>query len=550
MQGEVLQQRKSHMKKLFLIILGAVSIAANAQAPTKEVSSNITSNTTFYSDTIYILRGIVKVINNATLTIQPGTIVKGGTNPQDNSAKTALFIQMGSKLNAIGTKTRPIVFTSNKAAGDRDFGDWGGIVIYGNAPTNQPSAQYEGGIVDSTVFGGNNVGHDAGTLKYVRIEFAGYPFVDDKELNSLTLCGVGNGTTISYVQTSYNNDDAFEWFGGTVNCDHLFAFRTNDDDFDVDWGFSGKVQFGVSVADKDVADKSTKNGFEVDNDANSSNLSPRTSAVFSNMTVIGAYETKSFNDATTFHGRGAHLRRNSAISVFNSIWMGWKEGIRMDAQATLDQFLANDTAFLENNIIAGCKTDLVVAGGADSTQFSNYYRNASRNNRFLSENTDVMITAPYGYATANFLPQNGSPALTGASFGNSKLTGFETVTYVGAFGTDNWLADWTELDPVNADYSEPIGASVKNVETILNTNVYPNPAKENITIEFDLLDNSLVTVNVTDITGKVVKVIANTNVFAGSQLFTANVSDLNTGIYFINIRTTQGMTTIKTVVNR
>ncbi|HYG15400.1 MAG TPA: hypothetical protein VEC12_06560, partial [Bacteroidia bacterium] len=372
------------MKRLSLTVIGLLFCVITFAQTTKQtvlVDANITANTTWTADKIYLLKGIIRVTNGTVLTIEPGTVVKGGP-AADGSNATCLVIEQGGRINAIGTTDKPIVFTSAQPKGQRSYGDWGGIVIFGKAPVNKTNPQYEGGVVPGT-YGGADAADNSGTLKYCRIEFAGYPFEQDRELNSLTMCGVGSGTTIEYVQNSYNNDDAFEWFGGTVNANHLIAFRTNDDDWDVDQGYSGKVQFGVSLCDVDVADVSTKNGFEVDNDAGGTTETPKTAAVFSNMTVIGAYTTKA-DSRSSLHGRGAHLRRNNEISVFNSVIMGWKEGIRMDGINTFDNFTGGN-GNLMNNIIAGSVADLNVAAGVDLTAFTTYINTVANGNRVLVE---------------------------------------------------------------------------------------------------------------------------------------------------------------------
>ena len=182
----------------------------------------------------YLLKGWVYIAKGAELTIEPGTIIKG-----DKQTKAALIAERGGKLIAKGTASEPIVFTSEEAAGSRKPGDWGGIILCGNARNNQTDMQIEGG--PRTHHGGNDDADNSGVLSYVRIEFAGYPFQKDKEINGLTFGSVGSGTQIDHVQVSYSNDDSFEWFGGTVNCKYLVAYKGWDDDFDTDNGFSGKV---------------------------------------------------------------------------------------------------------------------------------------------------------------------------------------------------------------------------------------------------------------------------------------------------------------------
>jgi hypothetical protein len=144
----------------------------------------------------------------------------------------------------------------------------------------------------------------------------------DKEINGLTFGGVGSQTIVDYVQVSYSNDDAFEWFGGTVNCKHLIAFKTLDDDFDTDNGFSGKVQFGISLRDSTVADISRSEAFESDNNASGGSIAPQTAPVFSNMTVMGPRAILS-NIGNSLYVWGAQIRRNSSMSLCNSIIMGY-----------------------------------------------------------------------------------------------------------------------------------------------------------------------------------------------------------------------------------
>lgn len=213
------------------------------------VSGDITSDTRWYEQAEYNLSGFVYVKNNATLTIEPGTIIKGVSN-----TKATLIIERGSKIMAAGTAEKPIVFTSDKAPGQRATGDWGGIVIAGNAKTNKHDdgtgiGIAEGGI--GTKYGGNDDNDNSGVLQFVRIEFPGIPLTStaNSEINGLTLYSVGMGTTIDHIQVSYSGDDSFEWFGGNVNMKYLVALGGLDDGFDTDNGFSGKIQFGLIIQD-------------------------------------------------------------------------------------------------------------------------------------------------------------------------------------------------------------------------------------------------------------------------------------------------------------
>ncbi len=169
---------------------------------------------------VYFLQGWTYVKSGATLTIEPGTIIRG-----DKINKAAIIVEPGGKLIAEGTPAAPIVFTSNQTAGSRNYGDWGGIILCGNAVINVTggTAVIEGGV--GTVYGGTNDNDNSGIMKYVRIEFPGIAFQPNNEINGLTFGGVGDGTTIDYVQVSYSGDDSYEWFGGFVNAKHLVAHR-------------------------------------------------------------------------------------------------------------------------------------------------------------------------------------------------------------------------------------------------------------------------------------------------------------------------------------
>jgi hypothetical protein len=206
----------------------------------------------------------------------------------------------------MGTAAKPIVFTSGKAVGQRNPGDWGGIIILGKAKTNRSTEPtIEGGVGKN--FGGTVDNDNSGTLKYVRIEFAGIASQPNSEINGLTLGGVGSGTTIEYVQVAYGNDDAFEIFGGTVNAKYLVAYATADDDFDFDFGYSGRIQFGVALRDPSVVDPGDAgNGIECDNDGTGTNATPATRPVLSNFTFVGPNVD---NTASKNHNYANRFRR-------------------------------------------------------------------------------------------------------------------------------------------------------------------------------------------------------------------------------------------------
>ena len=306
------------MKKALLLIAFLVAVISGINAQIV-VSGNISTNTTWTKNNVYLLQGFVYVKSGAVLTIEPGTVIKG-----DKTTKGSLIVTRGAKLIADGTSAEPIVFTSNEAA--PTYGDWGGIILLGNSTNNgtfqgQAGVQeIEGGVNNAEgdgLHGGSDPADNSGILRYVRIEYPGIAFQPNSEINGLTMGSVGSGTTIEYVQVAYSGDDSFEWFGGTVNCKYLIAYRGLDDDFDADFGYSGKVQFGLAVRDPQIADQSGSNGFEVDNDAQGSANTPKTKATFSNITVLGPNGTVASN-----YRRASHLRRNSEPGIFNSVFVG------------------------------------------------------------------------------------------------------------------------------------------------------------------------------------------------------------------------------------
>jgi hypothetical protein len=428
----------------------------NGNRETITLSGNITQNMTLKAQNRYMLNGFVYVKEGATLTIEPGTVIMGVLN-----TKAALIIERGAKIMAEGTREKPIVFTSAKPPGERTYGDWGGIIVCGRAPINVPGneAVVEGGT--NALFGGNDPNDNSGVIKYVRIEFCGIEFVTFQEINGLTLAGVGNQTVVEYVQVSYSGDDAFECFGGTVNAKHLVAFRTWDDDFDTDLGYTGKMQFLVGVRDPFQADVSNSNGIESDNDPNGTASQPNTRPIYSNLSLFGPLPDESFtNRYDTQHRRGLWIQNRSKASVFNSVVAGWPVGLQIDGRYTAESARNGEIVF-QNNLLAGVRKDEAHYGfyySIPSSQFD--IRTWARDNATgvdtFNRNAELKIADPFNLDGPNPLPLEGSPALTDAKFDHPLLNDpfFEKVNYRGAFGNDDWTAGWTNWNPVSTDYSK------------------------------------------------------------------------------------------------
>lgn len=429
----------------------------------------------------YVLKGWVYIAEGAELTLSPGTVIKG-----DKRTKASLIVERGGKLIAQGTASEPIVFTSAEPKGQRRPGDWGGLIICGKAPNNAGEAQIEGG--PRTKHGGNVANDNSGVLSYVRVEFAGYPFETDKEINGITFGSVGNGTKVDHVQVSYSNDDSFEWFGGTVNCKNLVAFRGWDDDFDTDNGYSGTVQYGLVLRDSRLADKSQSNGFESDNDASGSTASPFTSALFSNITFVGPkavddqfQNTNDYiNGGNMFPNNGSGLgrfqaamqiRRGSRLNCINSIAYGFPIGLILDGekgdtqeQATNGNLRLQNLWFANMDITGSDANKLyedVLVTGYDSNKkpikdptkpsFSTTFFQSQQGNQVFADASSWMLQ-PLSPLNVNILPGVASPLLTAASFSGVSDSQLDKVGFIGAFGTENWTNGWTNFDPQNADY--------------------------------------------------------------------------------------------------
>ena len=448
-----------------------------------DVEGVIKTNTTWTKDKIYRLKGYVRVgeeptfgnfTETDTLTIQAGTVIIG-----DKATKGTLIVQRGSKLIAEGTAAEPIVFTSAEGVGSRSPGDWGGVVICGKAPNNLTGiAELEGGY--KGFHGGSDANDNSGSLKYVRIEYAGIPLNPNQEINSLTMGSVGSGTKIEYIMASFGLDDSFEWFGGTVNCKYLIAYKGTDDDFDMDNGYSGTIQFGLGYRDGNLADVSGSNGFEIDNDAAGSNLAPFTAATLVNFSIIGA-KGKSSDYLDANFQNGAQLRRNAKVKVYNTFMTGYPAGLYIDSQrGAAKTNAANGELVVKNMVIAGTNgwgptgftslnsglygfgvpvvdEEQIARTGAAGTvatrpieigagvKASDWFK-AIAGNKTLTSTANTGISAALWSARPTLTLTTGtSESLIGTAL--PSLPNTEATDFVGAFKGTDWTAGWAEFSP-------------------------------------------------------------------------------------------------------
>jgi hypothetical protein len=473
--------------------------------PTVTISANITTNTTWTAANTYALGGQIYVNNNATLTIEPGVVIAS------NVAGAGLFITKGAKLIAEGTASSPIVFTSGNTVGNRARGNWGGVILLGKGSYNiNNGINYIEGIANSTdtQFGGGATPDDndsSGSLKYVRIEYAGFTYGaagSNTEINGLTMGACGKGTKIDYVQVSYANDDSFEWFGGAVDCSHLVAFNGLDDDFDSDNGFSGKVQFCLAIKQPAAADTSDSNCFESDNNSTSEAGTSFTRGIFSNCTLVGPTYRATLPSGGTLnvrHRRGAHLRRNTQLQIHNSIFMDFVDGVVLDG-ATTQTNATNNTLKFRSNIIAGTvPAKVVVAASPTTYDVATWF--SSNNNTSQTASTGL-LTAPYNeangsqYTGLDYRPAIGSIALTGADFATLATDKFAT----------------------NAEFS---------------LKVYPNPSANSFKLNYISSSDENVKVSAYDLTGRLLE---SRNVEYSDINNQEIGNSYNTGVYIVVLK--------------
>ena len=397
------------------------------------VSGVINTNMTWSASNEYHLNGKVYVSGGATLTIQPGTKIVGLYNDVPAKA-SALVITRNGKINAAGTASNPIVMTAE--SNHQYPGGWGGFVVLGNAPINQTNNPVIEGIESDELpadvdihYGGSNANDNSGTIQYVRVEYAGANVSQDNELNSFTFGGVGAGTTFDHCQAYYGEDDAFEFFGGTINGKYLVSTSTHDDAFDFDFGYTGKLQFLVATVDANSTYYTKDpNGIECDNDSKGTSLTPFTHPTISNLTIVGTADGKVAKSAMS-DGKSmkscANFRRNCQFTLANSILYGYPTGILCET--------SNSYVF-KNNVVNGV-----------STNFSGITADAT--NTAAASVDAIGLTSPWGaYKSQTNLRPIAAPALSGADFGG--LDSWFTVTsYKGAIppttGGANWMMQGT-----------------------------------------------------------------------------------------------------------
>jgi hypothetical protein len=391
------------------------------------LSGTITQDTTLTSDNEYLLRGGVFVgddQNETILTIEPGTKIYG-----ESSTKGMLVIRRHSKINAAGTASDPIIFTSDKAEGSRNRSDWGGLIINGLAPLNSGDSAYgEGG---TGYYGGDNPNDNSGTLRYVRVEFAGREISPENELNGIAFQGVGSGTTVDYVQVHMNKDDGIEFFGGTCNIKHAVLTGIADDCFDYTDGWTGKAQFIVAQQYGDDADQ----GMECDNNGEDNTAEPYSNPQIYNFTLIGDPNGPESDI-------GMLLREGTKGEWYNGIIMGFGDcGLDIDHEQTFLNAASGE--LIVDNCIFYSNTESFSEDDLPDFSEEAFARDSMDNNLEVTSNP---VVDGYNTSSPDFRPQNDALSHTVATPPNDGF--FDTsVDYIGGVGPDNnWTQGWITTD--------------------------------------------------------------------------------------------------------
>lgn len=403
---------------------------------TVEVSGAITTNTTWQASKAYRLRDFVAV-RNATLTVEPGTVIYGG------DPRATLFITRGAKIVADGTAMRPIIFTSPNRVGRRAQRDWGSLVLLGKAPINEPGGQaYLEGLPSQPdyAFGGTDPHDSSGVLRYVRLEFGGFEIEANQEINGLTLAGVGDGTLIDYLQVHYNKDDGVEFFGGTVNAKHLLLVAAADDGVDTDLGYQGKIQW-VVILDSPTNDEPDSNvAFESDNHPQNFDLTPRTRYQIYNVTAIAP--------PVSAGGKGlygARIRRGAA-GLYHNIIITGSQYAPVTIESTQSQNLAGTELIFDNSILYGNFADNAFKSGSNPAFTRKFLFEDMKFNRNVNPQLRLGSWDPTKLLGPNLEPLPDSPALDANFIKTPPDDGFfdTNVSCIGGVCPgDNWvLTGW------------------------------------------------------------------------------------------------------------
>ncbi|MCX6591147.1 MAG: hypothetical protein NTZ56_06455 [Acidobacteria bacterium] len=411
---------------------------------TEQLPNIISSNRTLTNDRAYRISGIVQVTNNAVLTVQPGTFIIGTPGSQPPSV---LLVTTTGRLMAEGTRSRPIIMTSSQPFGQRQRGDWGGLIMLGKARLNDPSGSlFIEGLPDSpdNRYGGDDDNHNCGSLRYVRVEFAGSLLRPNEETNSFTWGGCGKATKAEYLQATYGLDDSFEWFGGNNDAKYLVGTYGADDYIDTQIGYRGRIQYVVGVANSDLSNR----GIEADNYERDFAARPLGKSFMYNFTFVGNAHLGSASRGYDEADAPCIYTRRGAGGIYNNmLCYNWTTRTYGGADfASIEPNMANGDYSISGVVSWDNGRNVTPTPRANTIEdqvlpaFLPYAQNAARKLVFANPN----LRRPLEYSDPDFRPRLGSPVLrTGWTL--SPDDGFfdQFADYAGAFNLVDWTEEWT-----------------------------------------------------------------------------------------------------------
>ncbi len=562
-----------------LIMVGFTTSTALAQSddvesrPTVTVTdADINAGDTIHwtNDTVYVLSGLVIVEDGAELHIEAGRVVKA----QDGQSvdASALMVAKGGKIYAMGEPNMPIIFTSvqdNISSADlltyEDRGLWGGIILLGNAVTNNASQKEIEGVNEilptgdtRAEYGGTDDNDSSGIMRYVSIRHTGINIgeSDGNEIQGLTLGGVGAGTTLEYIESYASGDDGVEFFGGNVNLKYFVSAFNADDAVDWDQGYRGKGQFWFVIQGTDAAGAAA----EQDGAGGDENTEPFAMPYVFNATYIGGGASNTPDgdrgEMLMFRDNTGGFYHNSIFTDYNSTSGGYAltiEDIDNTGSKPLDsrqRFEAGDLG-LTHNLWYG------FGAGNDPAQFVNPgLENQTAIIDYLVANGNVVedpmiagierSTSPSGGLDPR--PTGNSPAFTMARAAYPADAFYTPVEFVGAFGRDNWAAGWTALSAAGyfgniatgqtVDVEDGFAELPQQVELAQN---FPNPFNPTTTIAFRLQQTQQVRLSVHDVLGREIAVLVDGVQPAGTFQAQFDASNLASGTYIYRLQTAAGM---------
>ena len=523
------------LTKVLMSFLFCISIGF-AQAVT--VEGDLTADATWTSDNTYYLNNQLFVKDGVTLTIEAGTEILGryDANYSADNPAPCVVVEQGGMIMAEGTVDAPITFRSELDPDDANYGNgrglWGGLIVNGYAPISNTGGVSNVEGLTSVQYGGTDPNDNSGVLRYVRVWNGGSSIAPDNEINGITLAGVGRGTTVEYCEVALNLDDGFEMFGGTVDLKHCAVFAVGDDAFDTDNGYQGRGQF-LLVVRADDSDKA----HEMDNATNGDlDSQPRSHPHFANVTVI----------SSPSHGEdGLRLREGTGGDFRNYILHGANDGVRNDENGS--EVVTQD---LTEAAAAGHPDYLYISGsmimnGLADVPWDDFDEagDGTWTGTYVSESAGLSISVD-----ADGMPEmlDVTPTLGGIAYEDVDQVieddFFEQVNYKGAFGSHNWMEEWSGMMSYVTMLNLEEDSHVISDEISLLGN-YPNPFNPSTEIAFELGKSyEIVSLKVFNLMGQTVFETSIKNVRAGNHKITWEGSDMSgalvpSGLYLYQIST-------------